>query len=241
MCMPESKQPRKIGKRYFTFFGGIAFCLFAVILILNGQYVARALAFPFAYLFGLGSYAIYILIYSYGLCLFFREKGFKIRPNNYLFGGLLLFIALLMISTLIVTAKEANENNGLTLSNFNGRYQAVMNSIEISEGQEPSSKAYWNATFVNLFQGNDFGGGLAGYFLVGALSTPLNGKPALAWVVAVLVALLGIFLVFLPQFKKIIGIKKAQRKPRLLKRNAKKELSPQEEWRISTIFLPRVH
>ena len=212
MCMPEKKPVRKISKRYFTFFGGIAFCLFAVILILNGQYVARALAFPFAYLFGLGSYAIYILIYSYGLCLFFREKGFKIRPNNYFFGGLLLFIALLMISTLIVTAGEANANNGLTLSNFNRRYQTVMNSIEISEGQEPSSKAYWNATFVNLFQGNDFGGGLAGYFLVGALSTPLNGKPALAWAVAVLVALLGIFLVFLPQFKKIIGIKKGTKK-----------------------------
>ena len=212
MCMSEKKPVRKISKRYFTFFGGIAFCLFAVILILNGQYVARALAFPFAYLFGLGSYAIYILIYSYGLCLFFREKGFKIRPNNYFFGGLLLFIALLMISTLIVTAGEANANNGLTLSNFNRRYQTVMNSIEISEGQEPSSKAYWNATFVNLFQGNDFGGGLAGYFLVGALSTPLNGKPALAWAVAVLVALLGIFLVFLPQFKKIIGIKKGTKK-----------------------------
>ena len=212
MCMPEKKPVRKISKRYFTFFGGIAFCLFAVILILNGQYVARALAFPFAYLFGLGSYAIYILIYSYGLCLFFREKGFKIRPNNYLFGGLLIFIAILMISTLIVTAKEANVNNGLTLSNFSERYQAVMNSIEISEGQAPSSKAYWNATFVNLFQGNDFGGGLAGYFLVGALSTPLNGKPALAWVVAVLVVLLGIFLVFLPQFNKIIGIKKGTKK-----------------------------
>ena len=59
MCMPEKKPVRKIGKRYFTFFGGIAFCLFSVILILNGMYVARAIAFPFAYMFGLGSYVIY--------------------------------------------------------------------------------------------------------------------------------------------------------------------------------------
>ena len=114
MCMPESKQPRKIGKRYFTFFGGIAFCLFSVILILNGKYVARTLAFPFAYAFGLGSYAIYILIYSFGLCLFFREKGFKIRPNNYFFGGLFIFVSILIISTLIVTANKTP----VTLSNF---------------------------------------------------------------------------------------------------------------------------
>ena len=202
MCMPEKKPVRKIGKRYFTFFGGIAFCLFAVVLILNGQYVARAIAFPFAYLFGLGSYAIYILIYSYGLCLFFREKGFKIRPNNYLFGGIFIFIAILIISTLIVTANQTalNLNNYLTL------YKEVMSGIE--EG-----KGYWNATFVNLFQGNKFGGGLAGYFFVAVLCAPLkDNAPALAWVVAVLVALLGIFLIFLPQFKKIIGVNKGAKK-----------------------------
>lgn len=213
MCMPESKQPRKIGKRYFTFFGGIAFCLFAVILILNGKYVARALAFPFAYMFGLGSYAIYILIYSYGLCLFFREKGFKIRPNNYLFGGLLIFIALLIISTLAVTS---NLEGGLTLSNYQQAYKDVMYNIDVNDQATPprlpGPNAYWNAVFVNLFQGNAFGGGFAGYFFVAALSTPLGGKPALAWVVAILVALLGLFLIFLPQFKKILGIKKGEKK-----------------------------
>ena len=200
MCMPEKKPVRKIGKRYFTFFGGIAFCLFSVILILNGMYVARAIAFPFAYMFGLGSYVIYILIYSYGLCLFFREKGFKIRPNNYFFGGLFIFIAILIISTLIVVAN----GEPLMLNNYVSQYQAVMDNIEGS--------GYWKATFVNLFQGNKFGGGFAGYFFVAALSAPLNGKPALAWVVAVLVALLGIFLIFLPQFKKIIGVNKGAKK-----------------------------
>ena len=60
--MQNNKPVKKISKRYFTFFGGIAFCLFAVILILNGRYVARAIAFPFAYLFGLGSY---VMVYAY--------------------------------------------------------------------------------------------------------------------------------------------------------------------------------
>ena len=210
MCMAESKKSKKIGKRYFTFFGGIAFCLFAVILILNGKYVARALAFPFAYMFGLGSYAIYILIYSYGLCLFFREKGFKIRPNNYFFGGLLVFIAILIISTLAVTS---NREGGLTLSDYQSAYKEVMYNIDINNKDRlPGPNAYWNAVFVNLFQGNAFGGGFAGYFLVAALSTPLGGKPALAWAVAILVALLGLFLIFLPQFKKILGIKKGEKK-----------------------------
>ena len=211
MCMPEKKPVRKIGKRYFTFFGGIAFCLFAVILILNGKYVARTIAFPFAFMFGLGSYAIYILLYSYGLCLFFREKGFKIRPNNYLFGGLLIFVAALMISTLIVTANEADPERLLTLKTFRSLYDDVMRNIEVgSEG--PKATAYWDATFVNLFQGNKFGGGFAGYFLVGLMNNPLGGKPALSWVVAILIALLGVFLVFLPQFKKIIGINKGTKK-----------------------------
>ena len=224
MCMPEKKPVRKIGKRYFTFFGGIAFCLFSVILILNGMYVARAIAFPFAFMFGLGSYVIYILIYSYGLCLFFREKGFKIRLNNYLFGGFFIFIAILIIATLIVTA---NSSNPLTLSNYSSQYQLVMNSIELKQGQEPYNGAYWNATFVNLFQGNKFGGGFAGYFFVAALSTPLKGAPGLAWAVAVLVALLGIFLVFLPQFKKIIGVNKGAKK-------AKTPKAPREERVIAT-------
>ena len=53
-------------------------------------------------MFGLASYVIYVLIYAYGLYLFFREKRMKIRLNNYFFGGLLIFISILIISTLIV-------------------------------------------------------------------------------------------------------------------------------------------
>ena len=210
--MPESKPVKKISKRYFTFFGGIAFCLFAVILILNGKYVARTLAFPFAYLFGLGSYAIYILIYSYGLCLFFREKGFKIRLNNYLFGAILIFLSILIIGTTVVRNGDAKEGM-VTLSNFNAKYTEVMQHIE---SEEASKNAYWDATFINLFQGNKFGGGLAGYFFVGLLNVTKNSY-ALAWVVGILIALLGLFLLFLPQFMKIIRGNKGERKPKAKK------------------------
>ena len=160
MCMPESKQPRKIGKRYFTFFGGIAFCLFAVILILNGKYVARALAFPFAYMFGLGSYAIYIFIYAYGLFLFFREKRMKVRLNNYFFGGLIIFISVLIIATLIVIG--TNKSIDINLKNFNNFY---INDVFKGVTEKGEVKGYWNASIVNLFKGNNFGGGYVGYIM----------------------------------------------------------------------------
>ena len=157
--MAEKSKKFIASKRHFTFFGGIAWCLLAVVLILNVGYVARAIAFPFAYLFGLGSYAIYIGVYAYGLFLFFREKGFKIRFNNFFLGGLIIFISALMIATLIVT-----RDNALTMSTFASSYNSVLKGIE--EG-----KTYWNAKFINLFQGNAFGGGIIGYAIVGTFNS----------------------------------------------------------------------
>ena len=90
----SNKPVKRIDRRYFTFFGGIAFCLFAVALILNVGLPARAISFPFAFMFGLASYVIYVLIYAYGLFLFFREKRLKIRLNNYFFGGFFIFISI---------------------------------------------------------------------------------------------------------------------------------------------------
>ena len=206
--MSDNKPIKKINKRSFTFFGGIAFCLLAVILILNGKYFARALAYPFAWLFGMGSYVIYILIYAYGLSLFFREKGFKIRPNNFFFGGLIIFISLLIISTLII--RNVNHLTMLTMSNFMEEYTNVINMIE---SPTPSKMAYWNANFVNLFYGNPFGGGFCGYFLVGALDTLFKGTTG-AWVIGVLIFLLGAFVIFFPYIKKIITKgKEAEKKP----------------------------
>ncbi len=227
--MPNNKPVKKISRRYFTFFGGIAFCLFSVILILNGKYVARALAFPFAYLFGLGSYVIYILIYTYGLCLFFREKGFKIRFNNYLFGGLFIFISILMIGTLITTSSSEyldSSNLTLNLSNYFSRFTYVMENVELEAGVTEKN-AYWNATFVNLFQGYDnFGGGFVGYFLVAAVNTAMG--TAGSWAVSILVALLGLFLLFYPQIKKIIKGSKAEKKEKPAKepKPAKAQAAP---------------
>ena len=201
MCMPDNKPVKKINKRSFTFFGGIAFCLFAVTLILNVGYIARAVAFPFVFSFGIGSYAIYILIYAYGLFLFFREKGFRIRLNNYFFGILLMFIGALMLATLITTSgitlglkDVVNEEGTKVVTGFQNFYlNDVLKNINGVPGQD-----YWypNPVFINLFQGNKFGGGYVGYALVALCTTGL--KTTGAWVITIFVLLIGAFVIFAP-------------------------------------------
>ena len=187
----SNKPVKKIDKRYFTFFGGIAFCLFAVALILNVGGPAKVFAFPFTFMFGLASYVIYIFIYAYGLFLFFRERRMKIRFNNYLIGGFIIFISVLIIATLIVigTNKEPvniglkdviDENGNQTSYNFSTYYMnKVFNAIADSNGHS----GYWNVKIVNLFKDNKFGGGYAGYALVGVLTAGL--KTTGAWVIGI--------------------------------------------------------
>ena len=196
--MQKEKKKFQIEKKHFSFFGGIAYCLFSVVLILNIGYVARFFAFPFIYLFGLGSYAIYIFVYIYGLILFFREKGFKIRPNNYFFGGLVIYISALMIATLIVrsTLKDAST---LVMSNFSSEFNAVLKGID---------GGYWKSSFINLFQANPFGGGIIGYALVGLSNTVF--KTAGTWAISILVLLLGMFIIFFPTIRKIVLGNKAK-------------------------------
>ena len=214
--MADTKNSKKISKRSFTFFGGIAFCLFSVVLILNVGYIARAIAFPFVFAFGLGSYAFYILIYAYGLFLFFREKGFKIRLNNYFFGALILFIGVLMLATLIVTSgmniglKDVVNGEGTqTAIGFKDFYINVFKSIDgVGEW-----KAYWDSHFINLFQGNKFGGGFVGYALVALCNTGV--KTTGTWVITIFVMLIGAFIIFAPSiihlFTKNKGKKSAEK------------------------------
>ena len=195
--MSENKSVKKITRRSFTFFGGIALCLFAVALILNVGYPARVFAFPFVYLFGLASYAVYIFVYAYGLFLFFREKGFKIRLNNIFFGSLIIYLSALMIATLITRngAVSLGLSNSEQSVNFIDAYKSVFDTID---------KGYLDAKFINLFakQPYPFGGGFLGYALVGLTSTGLGNTGS--WVIAILIFLLGAFIIFFPSIRKIV-------------------------------------
>ena len=197
--MAETKKKFKLEKKHFTFFGGITLCLLAVVLILNVGYPARAIAFPFLYLFGLGSYVFYLLIYAFGLFMFFKEKAFKIRFNSIFFGSIIIFISALMIATLIVT-----KDNNIFRDTFSSSYKAVLTGID----GIGNNSAYWKANFINLFRGNNFGGGLAGYAMVGFLNSLFKGTGG-TWAIAIIIAVLGLFVIFFPYiYKAIKGDKK---------------------------------
>ena len=197
--MAETKKKFKLEKKHFTFFGGITLCLLAVVLILNVGYPARAIAFPFIYLFGLGSYVFYLLVYAYGLYMFFKEKTLKIRFNSIFFGSIIIFISALMIATLIVT-----KDNNIFKDTFSSSYKAVLTGID----GIGNNSAYWKAHFINLFRGNNFGGGLVGYAMVGFLNSLFKGTGG-TWAIAIIVAVLGLFVIFFPYiYKAIKGDKK---------------------------------
>ena len=202
--MAETKKKFKLEKKHFTFFGGITLCLLAVVLILNVGYPARAIAFPFIYLFGLGSYVFYLLVYAYGLYMFFKEKTLKIRFNSIFFGSIIIFISALMIATLIVT-----KDNNIFKDTFSSSYKAVLTGID----GIGNSSAYWKAHFINLFRGNNFGGGLVGYAMVGFLNSLFKGTGG-TWAIAIIVAVLGLFVVFFPYIYKAIKGEKKKASPK---------------------------
>ena len=202
--MAETKKKFKLQKKHFTFFGGITLCLLAVVLILNVGYPARAIAFPFIYLFGLGSYVFYLLVYAYGLYMFFKEKTLKIRFNSIFFGSIIIFISALMIATLIVT-----KDNNIFKDTFSSSYKAVLTGID----GIGNNSAYWKAHFINLFRGNNFGGGLVGYAMVGFLNSLFKGTGG-TWAIAIIVAVLGLFVVFFPYIYKAIKGEKKKASPK---------------------------
>ena len=195
--MPKEKKKFKVEKKHFTFFGGIALCLLAVVLILNVGYPARAIAFPFVYFFGMGSYVFYLIIYAFGLYMFFKEKSPKIRPVSIYFGSLIIFISALIIATLIVTKDHMLDKS------FASTYKQMLYNVDVQN----NASAYWKASFINLFKANSsgygFGGGLFGYFLVGIMNSAFKGTGG-TWAIAIIIALLGIFVIFFPYIRSVV-------------------------------------
>ena len=216
--MAQEKKKFKVETKHFTFFGGITLCLIAVVLILNVGYPARAIALPFIYLFGLGSYVFYLLIYAYGLYMFFKEKTLKIRINSIFFGSIIVFISALMIATLIMTKDSAIGKDFMT------SYKAVWNGIDGLD----SGTAYWKASFINLFRSNKFGGGVIGYALVGLSNSVFKGTGG-TWAISIIIAVLGIFVIFFPYIRKVISGNK-EKAPKAVK---EKPASSKEE-RVDT-------
>lgn len=213
----NKKEPFKITNKHFCFFGGIALCLLSVILIMNVGPFARAVSFIFSYLFGIGSYVIYLFVYCVGISLLFRNKGIKIRFKNTFWGLILLFIALLIFLTIFIPKNgldnvEVNpeflnlkniydESEEIVSLNFYDAYKTwCFDSYFTNAGKKVS---YWYYDFINMFKRFPFGGGLIGYTIVGLMNSLGSVKLSFAWALAILLILQGLFIIFYPLVQKI--------------------------------------
>ena len=194
----NKKKKFTVNQRTFSFFIGVFICLLSVILIMNVGYPARAIALPFFYTFGIGSYLIYLFLYAVGLSYLFRGKGIKLKINLRFFGVLLLFIAILGISTLIICSRAE-----LTKDFF-----STYNNLLFKKSSEPNTPSfadkggYWNTQFINMYSEYHFAGGLAGYAIGGLLNSTVGLIGAYA--ILVVVTLLALFLIFFKQIKNLI-------------------------------------
>lgn len=212
--MSEKKKRKPINPRTFNFFIGVMICLFAVILIMNVGYPARAFAFPFFYAFGLISYIVYLIIYGVGLSYLFRGKGLKIRINLRFLGGLLLFVSLVLIATLVQC------KGNLPTKDFVSTYNHLVFDKREIPGYANQYEGYWNEFFINMFGISPFGG-IFGYMLISLL--PTNLQNGLGWAIAVILAVLGLFLFFI---KNIVALVKKQKGKEVKKEKVVTEEKP---------------
>jgi len=97
--MPEQPENyvKKSAIRRLVFF---SLLLVSVILTINVGLVARAFSFPFTYLFGIGSYVIYIFIYVIAICGLIKGKSIKIKAK-YIILGIIFFLATLALVSMV--------------------------------------------------------------------------------------------------------------------------------------------
>lgn len=211
--MSKNKSPKPVSARYLTFFGGVFFCLLSVSLILNIGYINRVLTFIPNFLFGVGSFAIYVFLYVLGVSFLFREKGFKVRLSFQFFGFLIFFVGLLILTSMI-------GNHGKAISG--STFLDMFNHMVVSSGDTITKYNYLTYKDLNIFGAIQyqigenpisnfaFGGGLAGNALCGLIVSGLN--EAWAWFFGIFISLVGAILFSIPFIRKAVKKSKVEKK-----------------------------
>ena len=189
--MEKGKKPKIVKNEQLCFYGGVCLCLFAVILIMNIGAIARLLTcIPF-YLFGNISYIIFIGIFAIGIYLLFKEKIFKFKLSYRVFAYILIFLAILMISTLF-----SIKNNNFAIGSEEGQ-------VTFKEAFKEYAWSTFNEGYIktkekpNIFSKNNvFGGGYIGYLLTGLFIE--KASKGLAITVIVILLLAGIAIITIP-------------------------------------------
>ena len=201
----KEKKPFVANKNHFFIFIGLFLCLFALILCLNTSIGAHYVSTPFVFAFGSLAYAVYILIILLGLRMIFAKKFIKIKIGVYFFGTIFVLTAGFMLYAHFISLNYLGDgkflafatNNEMKTVNFADAYDTVF--AQFKEGYN-ELKTLSPVSYA-------FGSGIIGYFLVGLFNN-IFGVSFGALIVAIIFAVLGILLYFLPLILRSIGKEK---------------------------------
>ena len=197
--MAKNKEIKAINNKQLCVVSGIFLSLFVIILALNVGYVARALSYPFIFLFGAGSLLFYLFICTVGVSLIFRQKPFTFK---HFFQPICLFLFFICSLILITYIYSKIKNFDLNLNNVNKTYFSIYENIDKNN--------YFHPKFLDIYNTYPFAGGYVGYILLASLTTLVNKIFALA--MTVILMILCVFFYFYDQFIALFKLFKHRKK-----------------------------
>lgn len=186
--MAEKKKTKEISNRQLASVGGVFLCLLACVLALNVGYVARALAYPFVFLLGVGSNIFYAFLCVGAILLTFR--GYFIKGKSALKTISLIILFLLLLALFSDIYSRLNKVD-VSLKNLNEYYFSIYKNINADHG------SYFKSKFLDIYYSYPFAGGYIGYGLYASLVSLVNEAFALSIIIIGIV--LCIFFFFLKE------------------------------------------
>ena len=183
---------------------GLILVLISLIGFLNYGVVGEALTYIFSYLFGVFYIFTYLLLIFFGLYLMIKKQVVKFHIDLKILGAMLLVLGFCI---------AASMGNNITINTFFSAYQNQINNAQ----KHIFSMVSTDAIFSYL------GGGIVGYFLVGALNSAIT-ETGTSIVVFVFIGL-GFILLFKNLFirfiKFLVNYHKKRKEVRLLSKQEK--------------------
>ncbi len=201
----KEKKPFVANKNHFFIFIGLFLCLFSLILCLNTSIGAHYVSTPFVFTFGSLAYLVYIAIILIGLRMIFAKKFIKIKIGVYFFGTIFLLVAGFMLYAHFISLNYLGNGNFIAFSTNNEIKSIAF--ADVYDGIFNNFKSQYNEIMTLSPVMYPLGSGIIGYFLV-ALFNNIFGVSFGALIVAIIFAVLGIFLYFLPLILRSIGKEK---------------------------------
>ena len=201
----KEKKPFVANKNHFFIVIGLFLCLFSLILCLNTSIGAHYVSTPFVFTFGSLAYLVYIAIILIGLRMIFAKKFIKIKIGVYFFGTIFLLVAGFMLYAHFISLNYLGNGNFIAFSTNNEIKSIAF--ADVYDGIFNNFKSQYNEIMTLSPVMYPLGSGIIGYFLV-ALFNNIFGVSFGALIVAIIFAVLGIFLYFLPLILRSIGKEK---------------------------------